>query len=84
MIRLLLWIWRHLIIGQPFKFKLFRSACARKTSPHGHDVYAATYCEHGLCPECCDARCKCLDHQIAETKEQRRLFAAELGHGKTG
>lgn len=89
MLRLLLWFWRYVIVGQPVKLRLFHPTCARRTSSYGHDSYAAPFCEHGLCSDCCDTRCKCLAHQVEQTQAERRVLAEEwaqprLLRGRTG
>ena len=35
----------------------------------GHDSRASVTCGSGLCVECCEARCKCLDAVVKQTKE---------------
>ena len=63
MLRLLWWFVRVVIVGQKP-----RPRCVRGGA-WGHDSRASVTCGSGLCVECCEARCKCLDAVVKQTKE---------------
>mgnify|MGYP003499645173 CR=1 FL=1 len=59
MARLLLWLWRYVVVGQPA-----RPGCLRHP-----DLPAWSICGTGLCRDCCEARCGCLFPLVKQTKE---------------
>lgn len=63
MLRLVLWIWRVVIVGQKP-----RPACVRAQPSH-HSGRASVSCLSGLCVPCCEARCRCLDAVVKQTRE---------------
>lgn len=64
MARMLRWIWRYLIVGQPIPRQ---AKCARWEGHRG----AAKYCELGLCTQCCEERCNCLVEVVRSCREMR-------------
>lgn len=62
MLRLLLWVWRYIVVGQPLQ--LFAKKCARQHGWFQHDEWAARYCANELCAEHCDKFCQCLQERV--------------------
>jgi hypothetical protein len=73
MLRLLWWFVRVVVVGKGIAPRCARG-CWLTVVPW--PLPAAPYCEHRLCADCCEGRCKCLKHQIDSTKELRKELAA--------
>lgn len=64
MLRLILWIWRAVIVGRQLKL------CVRGAVSHFFPItFASSICGSGLCVECYEAHCKCLDPIVKQTRE---------------
>jgi len=71
MIRLLLWFFRFIVIGQR-RAKPAEKHCVRCQSRGYSSPERAEYCALKLCANCCEPRCDCLAHRVAEERQLRR------------
>ncbi len=69
MIRLLIWFFRYIVVGQKL---LPKPRCLRAgASNHDNDLPASSICGTGLCVRCCEGNCKCIMPLIKQTMEAR-------------
>lgn len=85
MLRLMIWIWRYIIVGQPRKVepppRKLHCQCTHTAvqTVNGAQVRVlderkfpvVDYCELELCSRCCAENCGCLAVQVKAIKELR-------------